>query len=180
MSNSFPEDLNCLTILGRFLKEHFTTTETVVFNSCSELLLNLCTIVFTDPENAHPKQVLVNAETDPRSVQHPFSQKLNHQTSLALIPASGNCSYHMLITFIDIFDKMVEKRYRHFQMITFTVPQPHYMATFIFKQSTAAVIISDIKIVLASPLYQEESVDFMKNTFSRNFRNHELKTFIKM
>lgn len=110
MSNSFPEDLNCLTILGRFLKEHFTTTETVVFNSCSELLLNLCNIVFTDPKNAHPKQVLVNAETDPRSVQHPFSQKSNHQTSLALIAASGNCSYHMLITFIDIFDKMVEKK----------------------------------------------------------------------
>ena len=108
MSDSFPEDLGCLTILCRFLKEH-VTTKNVVVNSSSELLLNLHDAVFTDQKNARPKQVIVNAETDPPSVQHPFSRKLQHQTSLALIAALVKCSYHMLITFIDIFGKMVEK-----------------------------------------------------------------------
>ena len=77
MSDSFPEDLGCLTILCRFLKEH-VTTKNVVVNSSSELLLNLHDVVFTDPKNARPKQVIVNAETDPCSVQHPFSRKLKH------------------------------------------------------------------------------------------------------
>ena len=110
MSDSFFEDLSCLTILCRFLQEHVTATKNVVLNSSSELLLNLHDVVFTDPKNARPKQVIVKAETDPRSVQHPFSRKWKHQTSLALIAASGNCSYHMLITFIDIYGNMVEKK----------------------------------------------------------------------
>ena len=110
MSDSFFEDLSCLTILCRFLQEHVTATKNVVLNSSSELLLNLHDVVFTDPKNARPKQVIFNAETEHRSIQHPFSRKLQHQTSFALIAASGNCSYHMLITFINIFCKRFEKK----------------------------------------------------------------------